>query len=134
MKVEGLIEVASVDGYGATVDRLEGTLRARGITPMIRIDHAASATAVGLALRPLLLVVFGDPRVGTALMQEAPTAGIDLPLKLLVWEGEDRDVRIGYDDPSWILKRHGIRRDGPSGGMAALLRDVALTVSGSVGP
>jgi len=101
---------------------------------MLRMDHAAAASAAGLALRPLLLIVFGDPRVGTSLMNEAPTAGIDLPLKLLVWEEADGRVWIGYVDPAWILKRHGVRQAGPSGGMTALLSDLAIGASGSVRP
>lgn len=135
MIVDGLISVASTDGYAATVARLDGALGARAITPMLRWDHAAAAADVGLALRPLLLIVFGDPRIGTALMQDKPTTGIDLPLKLLIWEADAGQVMVGYNDPAWIRARHAL---GPvpaaSGGMAAMLHALALAVAGWAQP
>jgi uncharacterized protein (DUF302 family) len=100
--------------------------------PMLRWDHAAAAFEVGLTLRPLLLILFGDPLVGTALMQANPTMGIDLPLKLLIWETEKDGVRVGYNDPDWIRARHGLAPPPrPSAAMAVLLRDLALSAAGA---
>jgi uncharacterized protein (DUF302 family) len=134
LTVNGLISLPSVDGYGPTVERLERAFADRKIVPMLRWDHAAAAAGVGLELRPLLLVVFGDPKLGTALMQKAPTAGIDLPLKLLVWKDASEQVLVGYNDPAWLRARHGLMPvPGPSGGMALTLREIAAAAAGDVG-
>lgn len=130
MTVDGLISIASRDSYTSTVDRLDAALADRSIVPMLRWDHSAAAIEVGLKLRPLLLIVFGDPRVGTVLMQEKPTVGIDLPLKLLIWESEADQVWVSFNDPSWIRARHGLgAMPSASAGMAELLRNLALTVA-----
>ena len=133
MAAEGLISIVSAGTYAATIDRLDAALRKRGIVPVAKVDHSTAASEVGLKLRPLLLVIFGDPRVGTPLMQEEPTAGIDLPLKLLIWEDEQGAVQVGYNDPTWIRERHGVRlTSDPSGGMAASIRDLALSTAGAI--
>jgi uncharacterized protein (DUF302 family) len=106
MSIEGIVAVTSVSDYPTTLQRLDDALASRGIKPMARIDHAAGAEEAGLNLAPMLLIVFGNPKVGTPLLQERPTIGIDLPLKLLVWE-EGKAVRVGYNDPYWLAKRHG---------------------------
>ncbi|TPG52635.1 DUF302 domain-containing protein [Sphingomonas glacialis] len=134
MMVEGLICIDSVDGYAATIDRLDAAMLERGITPMLRIDHAAAAAAVGLPLHPLLLLLFGDPRVGTDLMQEKASSGIDLPLKLLVWQTEEGQIRIGYNDPGWIRSRHGITQArAASDKMEQLLQRLIVAASGISG-
>ena len=135
MPAEGLISIASAGTYTATVDRLDAALRERGVAPMLRVDHAAAAASVGLQLRPVLLVIFGDPRVGTPLMQEELTAGIDLPLKLLIWEGRQGEVYVGYNDPAWIRARHGLGLAPESaGGIAATIRNLALSAAGAMDP
>jgi len=88
--------------------RLEAAVAARGLTVFARIDFAADAAAVGLRLRPTRLLVFGNPRAGTPLLEVAPTAGIDLPLKVLIWEAVDGTVTVGYNSPAWIGARHGV--------------------------
>lgn len=134
MTVDGFISLASVDGYGPTVERLDKALADRNITPMLRWDHAAAAADVGLALRPLLLVLFGNPKLGTALMQEQPTAGIDLPLKLLVWQASSGQVLVGYNDPAWLRDRHGlIAVPAESAAMASTLRELAAAAAGATG-
>lgn len=129
---EGLITLAAADGYPESVRRLDRFLAEHSITPLLRLDHAAAAATYGLPLRPLLLVVFGDPRVGSPMMQENPAAGIDLPLKLLIWKSAIDGVRVGYNDPAWIVARHGLRQSHSSEeSMAALLRKMAHTVAGA---
>ncbi len=130
MLVEGLVSIASAGSFAATVERLDNALQKHGITPLLRLDHATAAADVGIALRPLLLILFGDPRVGTPLMQRNPTAAIDLPLKMLVWEDITGDVHVGYNDPAWIRTRHGLgEMPGVSGKMVALLHDLAVTAA-----
>lgn len=131
--VDGLICRESVDGFVATVGRLDKVVLERGISPVLRIDHAAAAAIAGLKLNPLLLLLFGDPRVGTTLMQQKASAGIDLPLKLLVWQTDEGSVWIGYNDPAWIQARHGvIEAQATIGKMEQLLHDLAVTAAGVV--
>ena len=90
------------------MDRLLTALAKRNLTVFARIDHAAGAAAAGLPLRPTEPVVFGNPKGGTPLMQERQTAGIDLPLKALVWEEADGRTWLTYDEPAWMAQRHGL--------------------------
>ncbi len=106
--IAGLVSVPSDFGVKETLDRLEAAVRARGMTVFARVDHAAGAHSVDMELRPLELVLFGTPRAGTPLMQSAPTLGIDLPLKALAWEDEAGKVWLSYDEPRWLVARHGL--------------------------
>ena len=108
MAENGLVTVTSAHDFGTTLARLVAALGAKGITIFARIDHAAGAAGAGLALRPTTLLVFGNPVAGTPLMQAAQTAGIDLPLKALVWQDADGTVRLSYNDPAWVAARHAI--------------------------
>jgi uncharacterized protein (DUF302 family) len=92
-----------------TMDRLEAEIRAKGLEIFARIDHAAGAAEVGLTLQPTKLIIFGNARGGTPLMQSAQTAGIDLPLKALVWLDAENQTWLSYNEPSWIARRHGVR-------------------------
>jgi uncharacterized protein (DUF302 family) len=107
MKIEGLTTCASSHGPKETADRLAAAVTARGMTVLARIDHAEAAAKVGLMLRPTELLIFGNAKAGTPLMQTAQTMGIDLPLKALVWEDEASQTWLAYDDPEWLAARHG---------------------------
>lgn len=109
MPAPGLIVLPSHHAVGETVDRLESIVTKKGITVFARIDHAAGADKVGIPLRPLQLLVIGNPKLGSRLMTSNPTAAIDLPMKFLVWEDAQGKVWIGYNDPAWMAKRHGIQ-------------------------
>src|SRR5438045_3096075 len=89
------------------MDRLQAEVRARGMTVFARIDHAAGAAEVGLTLRPTELIIFGNARGGTPLMESVQTVGIDLPLKALVWEDASGKTWLSYNEPGWIAQRHG---------------------------
>ena len=107
MAIDGLVAVVSRYGYNDTVDRLNAAISALGMTVVARIDHAAAAANVGLELRPTEVLIFGNPKTGTPLMQTAQTIGIDLPLKILIWRDEDNKTWLGYNDPRWLAQRHG---------------------------
>src|SRR6478736_4100306 len=107
--VEGLTTVPSHFGPKETTDRLATEIEAREMKVFARIDHAAGAAEVGLTLRPTELIIFGNARGGTPLMQSVQTVGIDLPLKALVWEDATGKTWISYNEPSWIARRHGVR-------------------------
>jgi uncharacterized protein (DUF302 family) len=108
MAAEGLITIRSAYGPDDTMSRFEAEVQARGMTVFARIDHAAGATAVGLQLRPTDLLIFGAAKAGTPLMQQVQTAGIDLPLKALVWQDADGVTWVSTNDPAWFANRHGL--------------------------
>jgi len=108
MPNDGLVSVQSRVAAKETLDRLLAALAARKLTVFARVDHAAGAASAGLPLRPTEVVMFGSPRGGTALMQDRQSAGIDLPLKALVFEDADGKAWLTYNDPAWIAERHGL--------------------------
>jgi uncharacterized protein (DUF302 family) len=113
------------------MDRLEAEIRAQRMTLFARIDHAAAATEVGLTLRPTELIIFGNARGGTPLMQAAQTIGIDLPLKALVWEDAAGKTWISYNEPKWIAQRHDVTNAQPIvTKMADLLSAISTAVAG----
>jgi uncharacterized protein (DUF302 family) len=105
---DGLITVASNFPAQETIDRLSEAATQAGLTIFARVDHAQGAASVGLPLRPTQLLLFGQARGGTPLMQEQQTAGIDLPLKALAWTDENGQTWLSYNDPEWIASRHGL--------------------------
>jgi uncharacterized protein (DUF302 family) len=106
MAAQGLTTLPSSYGPKETMDRLAAEVKAKGMTVFARIDHAAGATAAGLPLRPTELLIFGNAKAGTPLMQAVQTIGIDLPLKALVWQDASGDTWLSYNDPGWLAKRH----------------------------
>jgi uncharacterized protein (DUF302 family) len=108
MAADGLTTIRSSFGAQDTMNRLETAVKAKGMTVFARIDHAAGATAVGLPLRPTEVLIFGNARGGTPLMQSVQTIGIDLPLKVLVWQDAAGDTWLSYNDPDWLGRRHGL--------------------------
>ncbi len=107
MTDNGLITLQCAYGAKETVDRLEAEVKAKGLTVFARIDHAAGAREAGLPLRPTELLIFGNAKGGTPLMQAKQTIGIDLPLKALAWEDAAGKVWLSYNDPAWLAQRHG---------------------------
>jgi uncharacterized protein (DUF302 family) len=106
MEDQGLVTIASAFSVTVTVDRLVAAVESAGLLVFARIDHAKGAADIGAELRPTQLLVFGHARGGTPLMQERQTAGIDLPLKALVWEDASGQVFLTYDSGAWIGERH----------------------------
>ena len=104
---DGLIAVKSPHSAKDTMDKLEGIVKQRGLNVFARIDHAGGAIKIGKTLRPTELLIFGNPQGGTPLMECAQSAGIDLPLKALVWEDASAQVWLGYNDPAFLAQRHG---------------------------
>ena len=108
MAADGLTTLRSSYGPKDTMTRLEAEVKARGMTVFARIDHAAGAAGVGLSLQPTELLIFGNAKAGTPLMQTVQTTGIDLPLKALVWEDASGATWLSYNDPAWLAQRHGV--------------------------
>jgi uncharacterized protein (DUF302 family) len=109
--IPGLVQLPSHHSVGATLDRLEALLRARGILVFARIDFSGDAERAGLRMAAQQMLIFGNPKAGTALLLAAPSAGLDLPLKLLAWEAPDGKVWAAYNDPQYIVQRHGLPAD-----------------------
>ena len=120
--VEGLTSVPSALGPKETMDRLETEIRVNGMDVFARIDHAAGAAKAGLTLPPTEVIIFGNARGGTPLMQSVQTAGIDLPLKALVWQDATGKTWLSYNEPNWVAQRHGIaNKDAVLGKMSKLV-------------
>jgi uncharacterized protein (DUF302 family) len=129
----GLTTIASRHDVKVTLDRLEAAAKAKGMTIFARIDHGAGATSAGLPLRPTELLVFGNARGGTPLMQSQQTIGIDLPLKALAFEDAAGKTWLSYNEPAWLAARHGLAEQG--GGVAkALASAVATLAKDAAGP
>lgn len=103
---EGMIVVASPHSVEGTLDKLAVVLESKGMKIMARVDHSAGAASVDLELRPTQLMIFGNPKAGTPLMQCSQSLAIDLPQKMLAWEDEAGKVWLGYNDPMFIKARH----------------------------
>ena len=127
MPENGLMSVQSQFTTRETTDKLLAALAQRKLTVFARVDHAAGAASVGLPLRPTELVIFGNPKGGTALMQDQQTSGIDLPLKALVWVDSADKTWLTYNDPNWIAQRHALGAGSAAAvkAMAALLTEIA---------
>ena len=130
----GLTTLPSRFGPKETVERLTAEIKARRLTVFARIDHQAEAVAVGLTLRPTEVIIFGNGKGGTPLMQAGQTAAIDLPLKALVWQEASGKTWLSYNDPEWIAKRHGLDRESQKTvtAMAALLEAVTKTATSAL--
>ena len=128
MTPEGLVVLACPRPPREAMDRLAASVVRHGMTVFARIDHAAGAKDIGMALPPTEILIFGNPKGGTPLMQAAQTLGIDLPLKALVWQDEAGKIWIGYNDPKWLARRHGVeghdqQLDAMTSALAAMAKD-----------
>ncbi len=126
MAVQGLKTIKSNHSPQETASRLEAAVKAKGLTVFARIDHAAGASAAGLSLRPTEVLIFGNAKGGTPLMQAGQTIGIDLPLKALVWQDASGETWLSWNDPAWLAARHDVNgADAVLGKLSALLDDLA---------
>lgn len=108
MSTTGIINLECKGSVAEAADRLESLLAGKGMKIFARIDQAAEARAVGLAMRPMVLLIFGNPQAGTPLMVQHPSLAMDLPLKALVWESADGKVWLSYNSPEFLQQRHGL--------------------------
>ena len=128
--IKGLTTIQSSFVPKATMDRLETEIRQKGMNVFARVDHAAGAAEVGLTLRSTELIIFGNALGGTPLMLSAQTIGIDLPLKVLVWEDAAGKTWISYNEPDWIAERHGVADAQPAlNKMADLLSAISTAAA-----
>jgi uncharacterized protein (DUF302 family) len=122
----GFVQIASNHSVAETIERLESRLEEHGIAVFARLDFAADAARVGLTMRPERMLIFGNPKAGTPLMQAVPASGLDLPLKALVWEDTQGKTWLAYNRPEYIVARHGL-----PGALAANLAGVIPLIEGA---
>jgi uncharacterized protein (DUF302 family) len=132
MAADGLMSIRSRNGPQETMKRLEAEVKARGMTVLAHFDHAAGAAAAGLPLRPTDLLLFGSAKAVTPLMEAAQTAGIDLPLKALVWQDIAGNTWVSYNDPAWLAHRHGLDplTDPTAAALSGMLDAIAKAAAG----
>ena len=104
----GIVVLRAQQSAAATIDQLKSLLERRGILIFARIDFSGDAARAGLAMRPEQMLIFGNPKAGTALMQAQPLAGLDLPLKALAWEDAEGRTWLACNDPHYIVRRHNL--------------------------
>lgn len=121
----GLVSVKSPYTQAETVSRLEAQVRQRNLAVVAKVDHAAAAQRIGQTLRPTEVMIFGNPQAGTPLMQCAQTVGIDLPVKALVWTDTGGQVWVGYNDPVWMVQRHGAAECAAAANVSKALAGIA---------
>ncbi|WP_299214820.1 DUF302 domain-containing protein [uncultured Aquimarina sp.] len=107
---QGIITKESTKSFDETYSTLVKVIKSNPNLKIIaQLDHQANAASVGLKLNPTKIVMFGNPNLGTPLMQNAQTTGLDLPQKILVWQDDQNTVRISYNDPKYLQQRHEIK-------------------------
>ena len=127
---EGLVIVESDFSVDETFGRLESAIESNpNLTVLAQLDHQANAARVGLDLRPTRLLVFGNPNLGTLLMQRQQSIGIDLPQKVLIWEDADGTVHLAYNNPFFLAERHGL--DGPEDVLTTISNALAMLAQGA---
>jgi len=107
----GIVNTPSRYSVDQTVEKLQALLYAKGVTVFALVNHSGEAAKVGMSMRPTKLLIFGNPKAGTPLMLAAPSAALDLPLKILVWEDSEGKVWISYNRPEYLQARHGFPPD-----------------------
>ena len=107
----GVVTIPSRHSVEQTVEKVQETLRAKGIRLVALVDHSGEAERAGMQMRPTKLLIFGNPSAGTPLMVAAPTVAIDLPLKLLVSEDANGKVWISFNSPAYLQSRHRLPQD-----------------------
>jgi uncharacterized protein (DUF302 family) len=126
--VPGLVQLPSHHSVAATIDRLQAMLKERGVLVFARLDFSGDAGRAGLRMRPEQMLIFGNPKAGTPLMLAVPASGLDLPVKVLVWEGPDGKVWAAYNDPQYVIRRYGLP-DALAANLAAVVPIIERAVA-----
>jgi len=129
---KGIVEVGSRHTVDETVSRLRQMLDSKGVKLFAVVDHSGEAAGVGMTMPSTKLLIFGNPKAGTPLMQSNQTIGVDLPLKVLGWQDAEGKVWLTYNDPSWLARRHrlGPSTDASVNALATALANLAQAAAG----
>jgi uncharacterized protein (DUF302 family) len=120
-KKNGIVDIPSNHSVDETVERVKNILQSKGITLFAVIDHSGEAEKVGMRMPPTKLLIFGNPTAGTPLMLASPSAAIDLPLNILVWQDGEGKVWLSYNSSEYLQQRHGLPKD--------LLQNIAVVAT-----
>ena len=130
LAVDGLVVQKSAHSVAESLDRMTALLETKGITVIARVTHSQAAAGVGIDIPPTELLIFGNPKLGSLLMESQPTTAIDLPMKLVAWQDADGQVWIAYNDPAWAAERHGITdRDAVVAKLSGALKGMSAQVA-----
>ena len=110
-RAEGVVDLRTDRSVDETVDRLQEILRSRAIELFALVDHSGEAAKAGLHMPPTKLLIFGNPKAGTPVMLAKPSAAIDLPLKILVWQDPEGQTWVSYNSPEYLQRRHGFPQE-----------------------
>jgi len=110
-RADGIVDLRTDHSVDETVDRLREILRSKAIELFALVDHSGEAAKAGLHMPPTKLLIFGNPKAGTPVMLAAPSAAIDLPLKILVWQDPEGQVWVSYNSPAYLQRRHGFPQE-----------------------
>lgn len=123
----------SSNSVAISMDRLENALKQRGVGILARVDHAGAAQKADMTLRPTQVLIFGNPKLGTPLMQSNQQIGLDLPLKVLAWEDSKGQTWLTYEKPGEMAERHGMKEPAEALKKIAGVLD-AVTSEAAAGP
>ena len=110
-RADGIVDLRTDHSVDETVDRLQEILRSRAIELFALVDHSGEAAKAGLHMPPTKLLIFGNPKAGTPVMLAKPSAAIDLPLKILVWQDPEGQTWVSYNSPEYLQRRHGFPQE-----------------------
>ncbi len=129
----GLKSIKSEFDVNTTINRLETLVKQNGMTVFLRLNQGLNAINLGMELRPMELLIFGNPKIGTFLMNDNQTIGIDLPMKILAWQNEDGETIITFNDPFYLAERHNLNERSMQtiSMMSAMINDTANKIASS---
>jgi uncharacterized protein (DUF302 family) len=125
----GVVKVKSVYGLDETVARIKADVAAKGIMFFQQVEQSKLAAAAGISIRPSVLLIFGNPPLGTQFMQRNPESGLDWPVRVLVFQDAEGVVWAAYTDFGWIARRHGITDDAPFKMASQVIASITASVA-----
>ena len=125
--IQGIINITSPYTVEESMKRIEAAARSKGMLIFLRLDQRLEAEKVGLKLRPTQLLLLGNPKAGTILMNASDSVAIDLPLKALAWEDRDGKVSVSYNSPDYLKERHGLSEE-----MVSLIAGVGNLIADAI--
>jgi len=125
----GIIKRTSSHSVAETMARLEQAVTGKGLEVIAKVDHAANASKAGLTLPPAMVLIFGNPQLGTTLMQASPSLSLDLPQRISVYTASDGAVMVAYNDPAWLASRHGAARQDATVAKVGVALDAFATAA-----
>lgn len=128
----GLHIIKSKYSAEETASRVKEAIEAEGLNLFAKINHAAQAQNAGIELNPTTVFIFGNPSIGSLLMQENQTVAIDLPVKILVWEDKNGEVKVAYNTTDWLKQRHHLDQSSALEKISEKLHTISSKAAGII--